>query len=107
MEYRISFPIQNDGNYVNIYFYTTDDHVNKHEQCSLKTFGQVKNDKMHNELNNRWDCCSRSANEMFCHCSLPIQDYIPRHLAFPFGFYCEDKTTKSLKGLTYNVTVYS
>ena len=59
------------------------------------------------KLNSRRGGCSRKENEMFCHSSVPIQDYMPRHYAFSFGFYCTDKTRKSLKGLTYNVTIHS
>ena len=36
-----------------------------------------------------------------------IQDYKPRHFSFSFGFYCKQKLSKSLKGLWYNVSLYS
>ena len=39
--------------------------------------------------------------------SRPVQDYIPRHFAFSFGFYCKDRSRKSLKGLKYNIIIYS
>ena len=51
--------------------------------------------------------CYRNGNILRCSQSRSIQDYKPRHFAFSFGFYCEHKSSKSLKGLWYNVTVYS
>ena len=43
---------------------------------------------------------------MTCHGKKTIQDYIPRTFAISFGFFCGRAEEKSLKGLTYNISIY-
>ena len=107
-EYRISFPLMNDDDYVNLFFYTTENHINIDHNCSVRTYAQVKYDHLHNEFKDHvHKACYRNGNILRCSQSRSIQDYKPRHFAFSFGFYCEHKLSKSLKGLWYNVSVYS
>ena len=105
-EYSVLIPLENNDDYVNFYLYTSEHHVNLEKECSVKDFGQVKNDKLHQEFSRRKACYQRG-NQLFCHRVRHIQDYIPRHFAFSLGFYCEDRLVKSLKGFTFNVTIFS
>ena len=102
--YEVSFPVQTE--YVNLFFYTTKDHVNIDKNCSVRDYAQVKYNSMHQEFHRYHKACPDSRNKVICKQSRPIQDYKPRHFAFSFGFYCKDKSSKSLKGLTYNVRIY-
>ena len=108
LESSASFQVQNDEDYVNLFFYTTDNHINIEEKCSVKNYGQVKHDDLHLELSvNRRYACHRKKDQLECRIIRRIQDFIPRNFAFSLGFYCNEKSSKSLKGLSYNITVYS
>ena len=104
-EYIVTFPFQ--MKYVNLFFYTTENHVNIKEQCSVRTYDQVMYKSMHQEFRTSHKACPDSKFNVHCKQSRSIQDYKPRHFAFSFGFYCQDKSRKSLKGLKYNVIIYS
>ena len=104
-EYTVTFPFQ--LKYVNLFFYTTKIHVNIEEQCSVRSYDQVMHNSSHQEFRTSHKACPDSYSKVHCKQSRSIQDYIPRHFAFSFGFYCQDKSKKSLKGLKYNVIIYS
>ena len=104
-EYTVTFPFQ--MKYVNLFFYSTKTHVNINEQCSVRTYDQVMYKSMHQEFRTNHRACPDSYSNVHCKQSRSIQDYKPRHFAFSFGFYCQDKSRKSLRGLQYNVIIYS
>ena len=106
-EYSVLMPKENNNDYVNLCLYTTEHHVNIEKKCSAKDFGQVKYDKMHEEFSKRRNVCHWRRNELFCHRIRHLQDYESRYFAFSLGFYCKDKPVKSLKGFTFNVTIFS
>ena len=103
-EYTVTFPFHLE--YVNLFFYTTDTHVNIEEECSVRTYDQVMYNHMHQEFRLHHKACPDSYSNVHCKQSRSIQDYMPRHFGFSFGFYCKDKLRKSLKGLKYNVTIH-
>ena len=102
--YEVSFPLQTE--YVNLFFYTTKDHVNIDKNCSVRDYAQVKYSNMHQKFDRYHKACPDSRYRVICKQSRPIQDYKPRHFAFSFGFDCKDKSSKSLKGLTYHIRIY-
>ena len=105
-ESSVLFRAPNNADYVNLFFYTTDKHVNIDKKCSVKNYGQVKYDDIHIEFSfNRRLACHRKGDQLECHSFRRIQDFIPRNFAFSFGFYCKEKSNKSLKGLSYNITI--
>ena len=71
-----------------------------------RTYNQVMHNSMHQEFSTTHKACPDSYSNVHCKQSRRLQDYKPRHFSFSFGFYCKDKSFKSLKGLTYNVIIY-
>ena len=102
-EYYVTFPFQTE--YVNLFFYTTETHVNMENNCSLRTYNQVMHNSMHQEFRTNHKACPDSYNNVHCHQSRRIHHYEPRNFSFSFGFYCTGKLNKSLKGLQYNVII--
>ena len=99
IEYTIMFP----GDYVDLHIHTTEDHINIDKQCSFLPYGQFFNFRMHQEL--KQGQCNKGNIETTCTGSDKFQDYIPRNFGFSFGFKCDDASRKSLRGLSYSVTI--
>ena len=109
--YRITYPLADRDDYVDVQFYTTSKHSNIDKKCTCRPNGQALNVYMHfsNSLNTG---CSKCCEEIYsghlqCSSGINIQDYIPRRFGFSLGFNCNDASDKSLKGTTYSVEVYS
>ena len=92
--------------------YTTRDDSNLVKNCSINNFGQLRNENLHTPLKPgtyRFTTCKTDkANTHMLNCQgkTTIQDYIPRHYGFSFGFKCEQLMKGSLKGVTYNISIY-
>ena len=97
--------------------YTTKSHANLDRNCSVNVFGQLRNENLHAPLNPRHklyhftNCTEDSYGIVHCRGETKIQDYIPRTYGFSFGYRCtpynEKCANRSLKGLQYNMTIYS
>ena len=93
--------------------YTTQDHVNMERKCTHKSYGQVRNTDMHHDLESRYRNCNWVAKSTrHCVGRITVRDFIPRIISFSLGFRCDDfdypvfGTLISLKGLTYNISIY-
>ena len=102
IDYAVTFLISVE--YVNLGVYTTNDHINLQKRCTYHMYEQLGNKKMQTELDYHSNSCNISRDKLSCQSRIMVWDYRPRKFAFSFGFYCED-TWKSLRGLTYNITV--
>ena len=102
IDYAVTFP--RNLKYVNLGVYTTEDHINLQNRCTCHMYEQLGNKKMQTELDFLRNSCILSHDKLSCNSRIIVWDYRPRKFGFSLGFYCED-TWKSLKGLTYNITV--
>ena len=101
IEYTIMFP----GDYVDLHIYTTEIHINLKKKCSYLVYGQFLNTIMNQEFSLERRECFKSDGQMMCKRGDNFQDYIPRNFGFSFGFKCQDASRKSLRGLSYSVTI--
>ena len=110
--YSVTFNYNVKGK-VRMDFYTTEDHINIQNQCRVKVYEQVRNDNLHTLLRPgryRFTTCERDRNDsviVHCNGNTTIQDYIPRNFSFSFGFRCDLSNLKTLKGLTYSISIYA
>ena len=107
LDYWLSFPVQTEEDYFNVFLHTTQNHPNLDNRCSVRAFGQVRNVDLHVTCDSDYRACSRIGSKLICNSSITVQDYKPRHFGVSFGFFCHDLSRKSLKGLKYNVTLHS
>ena len=105
IEFWITLP--KNFEYVNLYIYTTENHINVDKKCSYLSHGQVANDDLHQELSSERNSCQPGNEGLMCHKKLEIQDYISRDYSFSLEFYCKDRLRKSLKGLQYKIRMYA
>ena len=109
--YRITYPLADPDDYIDVQFYTTSKHENIEKKCTFRPNGQALNVYMYfsNSLNT---ACSKCCEEIYsgllqCTTGFKIQDYIPRKFRFSLGYNCNDASKKSLNGTTYSVEVHS
>ncbi len=102
-------------------FYTTETDTNLKQNCSADSFGQVGNENLVFTLpkyispkdieTNRYNKenepkCSLNNNTVHCSGSTEVQDFLPRHFAFSFGFKCSGNwTLATLRGLQFNISI--
>ena len=94
--------------------YTTTDNKNLIKRCSNYGYGQLRNEHLHSPLELRskplgFTTCLSNPNGtdiIHCHGKTAIRDYIPRRFGFSFGFECVWPKGGSLRGLTYNISIY-
>ena len=93
--------------------HTTQDDVNIKRQCTERLYGQVRNRDLHACLiedsgnDAPLKCDSVRNNTMHCRGTIRVQDFIPRHFSFSFGFRCEEiNATSSIKGISYNMSIF-
>ena len=96
---------------VKLEIYTEENHTNIKNQCSTVDYGQLRNENFHTMLRPeryRFTRCKKYQNgtQIKCHGKTYIQDFIPRYYSFSFGFYCFEVKSTSLKGLSYNISIY-
>ena len=68
-------------------------------------YGQLRNTFMNKQLSQGFTGCRPVNNQTKCGRDDRYQDNIPRNFGFSFGFMCRDVSTKSLKGLSYSLTI--
>ena len=93
--------------------YTTEYDKNLKINCSNDPFGQLRNENLRTPLRLRHkpyrytDCKLDDEDPDMLHCegNTTIQDYIPRHYGFSFGYDCDISAKPSLVGLSYNFTI--
>ena len=104
--------------YPRLDIYTTKSDPNLDRNCSLDTFGQLRNENLHTPLRPRhkmyrFTSCIKDADfaqngNVHCRGKTKILDYTPRNYAFSFGFRCEQLETemnRSMRGLRYTMTI--
>ena len=106
ISYSITYPLAN-SDYVDFQLYTTSSHVNIDRKCTVRNYGQIYNIKMYHDSRATWNSCRQFGGSVHCERRVTIQDYIPRKFGFSLGFSCKDVTTKSLKGTSFAVDVFS
>ena len=62
---------------------------------------------MYDDLRTITNGCKRFGGILHCAKRVTLQDYIPRKFGFSLGFSCKDAITKSLKGTTFELDVFS
>ena len=91
--------------------YTTDSNINLKKNCSVKKSGQLYNEDLFFPLrpggSRNHNCIIISNGLLHCKGKTMIQDYIPRNYSFSFGYECDDTRIRSLKGLSFNISVHS
>ena len=93
------------NDYVDLHMYTTEDHINIEKKSSFVDYGQLRNSFMNKQLSQGFTGCRPVNNQTKCGWDDRYQDYIPRNFGFSFGFKCQDVPTKSLRGLSYSLTI--
>ena len=96
--------------YPRLDIYTTRDDKNLETNCANDNYGQLRNEDLHEPLKLRREQkpCRKSVTYpdwIYCHGTVKIQDYMPRHYGFSFGYSCSLQTTYTLKGLLYNISI--
>ena len=108
----IEFSLSHVGNGQILDLYTFDDNPYISRNCSYPRFGQLRNEDFIIPLGPartyRFLSCDFEDHILECHGKTTVQDYKPRHFAFSFGFHCEENFNhpQTLKGLTFNITLY-
>ena len=98
---------------VRLDIYTTQDDQNLRSNCSNNVNGQLRNENLHTPLYNRGKpyrfttCKWNDVDLGMLHCEgrISIQDYIPRHYGFSFGYHCKELVRPSFRGLSFNFTI--
>ena len=100
----------------NLDIYTTKSDANFFANCSVDSYGQLRNENLHTPLNTRHkeyrftNCTKDHFGILYCFGEIQIQDFKPRKYGFSFGYDCskpfDGKRKRSLKGLSYNVSIY-
>ena len=98
--------------YTRLDIYTTKDDKNLEANCANDNYGQLRNEDLHEPLKLRREQkpCRKSVTYpdwIYCHGTVKIQDYMPWHYGFSFGYSCSLQTTYryTLKGLMYNISI--
>ena len=89
-------------------YYKGQDSPNLRHKCNSEMHGQLFNKDLAVPLNGKhrekfW--CNHKGGMKVCHGRTKIQDFEPKSYFFSLGIECN--TTKNLKGLKYEVTIYS
>ena len=75
--------------------YTTGNHTNIKKKCTDTWYGQLRNSNLHFRVRkNREDfrkpkCVEEAMGTIHCNLNITVQDFIPRHFSFSFGFRCD------------------
>ena len=87
-------------------FYTSEEKSNLQKNCSFQVNGQLLNGHLWIPLRSTNNDCLKGKNGLL-HCTgkTVIQDFKPRTIYFSFGESCENPDRRSLKGLSFNITV--
>ena len=95
--------------------YTTKHDIDLKTHCLNDLFGQLGNEDLHTPLYNRGrpyrsttcklDDDDMDLNILHCEGRITVQDYIPRHYWFSFGYHCWELVRRSLRGLLFNFTI--
>ena len=109
IEYSLMFKHDFGGKKLTIY--TSENQTAFKDKCLSLNYGQLRNENLHTPLGTDYrhtKCEGDKYNPIFNHCygKIRIQDYIPRHYLFSFGFYCGENGNISLQGLSYNFSIY-
>ena len=109
IEYSVTF--KHHFGHKKLRIFTSDNHTAFKDKCLSSNYGQLFNEDLHTPLGSnyrRTKCEAGKDNPIFNHCygKIRIQDYIPRHYSFSFGFYCGENGNISLHGLSYNISIY-
>ena len=103
IKYSVNFTATPTSAIMNIY--TEKGNTNQQKRCVQLYHGQFFNEKLFVVLTQkRSTTCRDNQGVARCKGTIRIQDYIPRNYFISFGYSCS--AVKSLKGLTYNVTIY-
>ena len=119
VEYNITYNytaslIQCPECYPRFEIYTTKDDQSLVTKCSNDIYGQLRNENLHTPLKlrskpYRFTQCKLDSDDtdiMHCYGKTTIQDYIPRYYGFSLGFTCEQPIKGSLRGISYNISLY-
>ena len=98
---------------VRLDIYTREDDQNLRTHCSNNGFGQLRNENLHTPLRlrhepYRFTKCTLDKIDpdvLYCKGGTTIQDYIPRHYGFSFGYHCREPVRPSLYSLSFNFTI--
>ena len=87
-------------------FYTSEEKSHLQKNCSLQDNGQLLNGHLWIPLRpGNVDCLKDKNGLLHCAGKTVIQDFKPRTISFSFGESCDNPDEKSLKGLSFNITV--
>ena len=108
LEYHVQFQDAPYGHRPIItFYYNGQDSPNLRHKCNSEMHGQLFNKDLAVQLNGKhrekfW--CNHKGGMKVCHGRTKIQDFKPKSYFFSLGIECN--TTKNLKGLKYEVTIY-
>ena len=101
---------------VRLHIYTIDGDIQKDTQiqCHNKEYGQLRNENLYSSLLPRQKpyrfttCILDKTDDETVHCNgkTIIQDYKVWNYAFSFGFDCDHSERPSLKGLSFNISIF-
>ena len=98
---------------VTLDIYTTENDQNLKMNCSRNAYGQLRNENLFTPMTHQFKqyrfttCNLDDMDSDLLHCTgrTTIQDYLPRHYGFSFGYVCRRSLKPSLVGLSYNFTI--
>ena len=108
IEYSIIFPYVRDSTF-KLNVYTTEDNINLQKNCSFYTNEQLYNGNLWVSLRPgkyiHYLCLEEETGFLHCTGKTVVQDFKPRRMSFSVSNGCEYLDKKSLKGLSFNISV--